>query len=211
MGKKRFSLPDPSADLIDALLMRHIDRGSRVLDLGCGDGRLLCRLRDEHGCSVQGMELALDALTMAIGNGVPVVRADLDQGLIGVPEAAFDYAVLSQTLQQVRHPTTVLGEMLRVAKRALVVVPNFGHWKIRQQVILYGRAPVTESLPYKWYNTPNLHFMSMHDFRELAELLEFRIVREIPIIGGHAHERAWGANLRAESAFYVLERASAPA
>lgn len=207
MGKKRFSLPDPSADLLDELLMKHIDKGSRVIDLGCGDGRLLCRLRDEHSCSVQGMELALDAIVAAIGNGVPVVRADLDKGLIGVPDAAFDYAVLSQTLQQVRHPTTVLTEMLRVSKRALVVVPNFGYWKIRQQVVLHGRAPVTESLPYQWYNTPNLHFMSMHDFRDLVELLQFKIVREIPIIGGHAHERAWAANLRAESAFYVLERA----
>lgn len=207
MGKKRFSLPDPSADLLDELLMGHIDKGSRVVDLGCGDGRLLCRLRDEHGCSVQGMELALDAIVAAIGNGVPVVRADLDKGLVGVPDAAFDYAVLSQTLQQVRHPTTVLTEMLRVSRRALVVVPNFGHWKIRQQVVLHGRAPVTESLPYKWYNTPNLHFMSMHDFRDLVELLQFRIVREIPIISGHARERAWAANLRAESAFYVLERA----
>ena len=99
-------------------------------------------------------------------------------------------------------------QMLRVARRALVVVPNFAHWRVRLQVARQGRAPITESLPYEWYNTPNLHFMSMYDFRDLAATLHLRIVKESPIIKGRAVDRAWAANLRADSAMYVLERGS---
>ncbi|MHC4875427.1 MAG: methionine biosynthesis protein MetW [Planctomycetota bacterium] len=206
MAGKRFCMPDPKAAITDELLMQHIERGSRVIDLGCGDGRLLQRLRDEHECSVQGVELDLDELLLAIARGVPVVRTDLDQKLQGIPDNAFDYAVLSQTLQQLRHPTTILTETVRVATRALVVVPNFGHWRIRHQVLWHGRAPVTSELPYEWYNTPNLHFMSMRDFRDLAERLNIEVVQELPIIGRKALERAWLANLRAESLLYLVER-----
>lgn len=206
MGKKRYCMPDPQAAITDELLMQHIDHGSRVIDLGCGDGRLLEKLRDAHGCSVQGVELDLGEIYACIGRGVPAILMDLDQGLTTIPDDAFDIAVLSQTLQQVRHPAAVLSEMLRISRRALVVVPNFAHWKIRQQILLNGRTPVTQSLPYSWYNTPNLHFMSMADFRELAGRLNVRIVHEIPIIDGRSRRRAWLPNVRAESLFYILER-----
>ncbi len=209
MGKKRYCLPDPSISLTDGLLMGEISRGSRVIDLGCGDGRLLVRLRDELDCQVQGVELDLDELYTGLNSGLPILRADLDEGLSSVPDQAFDFAVLSQTLQQLRLPSTVLLEMQRISKRSLVVVPNFAHWNVRWQVIRSGRAPVTETLPYEWHNTPNLHFMSMHDFRDLANSLKFRIVKERPIIRGRARENAWAANLRAESLFYVLERTDA--
>lgn len=209
MGKKRYCMPDPQAALTDELLSQYIEPGSHVIDLGCGDGRLLERLRDVHQCTVQGVELDLEEIYSCLSRGVPAILADLDQGLTSIPDDAFDFAVLSQTLQQVRHPSAVLAEMLRISRRALVVVPNFGHWKIRQQVFLYGRAPITESLPYSWYNTPNLHFMSMTDFRELTENLQVRIVHEIPIIDGRARPRAWAQNFRAESLFYMLERNSA--
>ena len=155
-----------------------------------------------------GVELGEAEVTAVIGRGLSVIRADLDQGLGDIPDDSFDTAVLSQTLQQVHHPTTVLREMLRVARRALVVVPNFGHWRIRLKVIQQGRAPVTDSLPYEWYDTPNLHVCSMHDIRDLVDQLGMRAVREIPIIGGRPVERAWWANLRADSALFVLERAS---
>ena len=112
---------------------------------------------------------------------------------------------MSQTLQQVRQPRLILQEMLRVAKRSLVVVPNFGHWRIRLDLLLTGRAPVTGSLPYEWYDTPNLHFMSMLDFRDLVRIVGGRIERELPLIGGQSRERAWLANLRADAALYVIE------
>ena len=206
MGKQRYCMPDPSAAVTDELLRQHIERGSRVIDLGCGDGRLLCRLRDDHDCFVQGVELAIEEIQGGLARGLPIIRADLDQGLAGIPDQGFDYAVLSQTLQQVRHPATVLTEMMRIATRALVVVPNFAHWKVRRQVVIEGRVPVTEALPYEWYNTPNLHFMSMRDFRDLTAQLNFQIANEIPIISNRPRPSAFAANLRAESLFYVIER-----
>jgi len=208
MSATRYSMPGPDTEMIDELLLEQVDNGSRVIDLGCGDGRLLDRLRSERGCRVLGVELGEAEVTAVIGRGLSVIRADLDQGLGDIPDDSFDTAVLSQTLQQVQRPTTVLREMLRVARRALVVVPNFGHWRIRLKVIQQGRAPVTDSLPYEWYDTPNLHVCSMHDIRDLVEQLGMKVVREIPIIGGRPVERAWWANLRADSAMYVLERAS---
>lgn len=203
---QRYQLPDPSVLLTDELIMKHIAPGSRVIDLGCGDGRLLLRLQSEMQCIVQGVDLEHSNIFSVIARGLPVIEADLNEGLIDVPDACFDYAVLSQTLQQVRNPKMLLLEMLRVARQALVVVPNFGHWRVRYEVLRRGRTPVTRSLPYEWYETPNLHFMSMRDFRELMDSIGLRIISENPIIRGHAFDRLLMANLRADSAFYVLER-----
>lgn len=191
--------------MTDQVILEQIPQGCRVIDLGCGDGRLMVRIRDERRADVLGIEVDEDQFVKSLAKGLPVIRADLDHGLNIVPSGSFDFSILSQTLQEVRHPKDVLCEMLRIAHQAIVVVPNFGHWKVRRQVILQGRAPVTDSLPYEWHNTPNLHFMSMHDMRELAEELNFRIVTELPIIGGKAVKQAWGANLRAESALYILQ------
>lgn len=204
---QQYCIPDPTAALIDRLIMQQIPRDSRVLDLGCGDGRLLCRLRDERACSIQGIELDHRQVVEAICKGVPILQADLDEGLEEIPDQSFDFAVLSQTLQQVLQPRELLQQLMRVAKRAIVVVPNFAHWRVRVQLLLYGRAPITSSLPYDWYNTPNIHLMSMSDFRTLIDRVNLRIVEEVPIIRGRAVPGAWGANLRADSALYVLEQA----
>ncbi|HET6422844.1 MAG TPA: methionine biosynthesis protein MetW [Planctomycetaceae bacterium] len=207
MAAKRYCVADPEAALIDRLILEQVTQNSRVLDLGCGDGRLLCRLRDERNCSIQGIELDHSRVVEAIHKGVPVLQADLDEGLGEVPDASFDFAVLSQTLQQVLKPQDLLLQMLRVARKILVVVPNFGHWRVRLQILLQGRAPMTTALPYDWYNTPNLHFLSMLDFRDLVEETKLRIVREIPVIRGNPSPNAWAANLRADSALFVLEQA----
>ena len=202
----RYCIPDAAAGLTDELLSRQITPGSRVVDLGCGDGRLLAALAQHNGCRGLGIEVDERAVCGAIGRGVAVLKLDLDAGLPDLPDDAFDYAVLSQTLQQVKHPKRVLEEMRRVAPRSLVIVPNFGHWRVRLQVAWSGRAPVTSSLPYEWYDTPNLHFLTMRDFRELATALKFRVLKELPILHGRAVDRAWAANLRADSALYLLER-----
>lgn len=206
MCAKRIYMPDPLTAVTDELLMGHIDRGSRVVDLGCGDGRFLQRLREEHDCKVLGVELDLDEFLGSIARGIPVLKADLDRGLQVIPSGGFDFAVLSQTLQQVDRPLALLDEIFRIARRALVVVPNFGHWRVRLQVVLQGRAPVTDALPYEWYESPNVHFLTMLDFRDMAKRGNFRIVKELPIIGSRAVDRAWMANLRANSALYILER-----
>ncbi|MCH2211307.1 MAG: methionine biosynthesis protein MetW [Fuerstiella sp.] len=201
----RYQLPDISVRLTDELIMQHIDKESRVIDLGCGDGRLLERLRREMNCSVQGVDLERSNIVSVIQRGLPVVSANLDEGLTDIPSGSFDFAVLSQTLQQVKEPRQLLTEMLRVARRALVVVPNFGYWRVRMEVLWRGRTPVTSRLPYEWYESPNLHFMSMYDFRDLMTSIGLTIVKESPIIRGRAVDRAWAANLRADSAFYLLE------
>ena len=206
MPENRYSMPDPRDALTDELIMKEIASGSRVIDLGCGDGRLLAKLRDSHQCTVQGIELDLKAMQLAMQRGVPVIKADLDEGLDDFPEDMFDFAVLSQTLQQVRHPRELIQDMMRIAKRALILVPNFGYWRVRLEVLRHGRTPVTDSLPHSWYETPNLHFVSMHDFRDLMTSLSLRIVQERPIRKGRAVDRVWLANLRADSALYVVER-----
>jgi methionine biosynthesis protein MetW len=201
-----YCMSDPLEKLTDETIIAQIPFGSRVLDLGCGDGRLLAQLRSTHGASIQGLEIDRRQIIGAMHRGVPVVHADLDKGLEGFPDGAFDFAVLSQTLQQVRHPRVILREMLRVAKQSLVVVPNFGYWRVRLGLLFWGRAPVTSALPYEWYDTPNLHFMSMYDFRELVAVVKGRIVKELPMKRGRAVDGAWAANLRADSALYVLEK-----
>jgi methionine biosynthesis protein MetW len=206
MCAKRLYMPDPLSAMTDELLMAHIERGSRVIDLGCGDGRLLQKLRDDHGCSVLGVEVDLGQFLGAAARGIPILRMDMNEGLQLIPGGAFDFAVLSQTLQQVARPLALFDDIFRIARRALVVVPNFGHWRARLQVVLQGRAPVTDALPYEWYESPNVHFLTMLDFRDLADRGNFRIVKELPIIGQYAVNRAWMANLRAHSALYVLER-----
>jgi methionine biosynthesis protein MetW len=207
-NERFYCMSDPLEKLTDEMIIAHIPFGSRVLDLGCGDGRLLAQLRDTHGASIQGLELDRRQIIDAMHRGVPVVHADLDKGLAGFPDQAFDFAVLSQTLQQVRHPRFILQEMLRVAKQSLVVVPNYGYWRVRWDHLMRGRAPVTAALPYEWYDTPNLHFMSMYDFRDLVAIVGGRIVKELPMIRGQSLDGAWAANLRADSALYVLEKRS---
>lgn len=205
-NSNRYQMPDPSIQLTDELIMHHIDRKSRVIDLGCGDGRLMQRLHDEMGCEVMGVEVEQSNIISIIQRGLPAIAADLNEGLVDIPNDSFDFAVLSQTLQQVRNPKLLLLEMLRVARRALVVVPNFGHWRVRMEVLRRGRTPITQALPYEWYETPNVHFMSMRDFRDLMDGIGLRIVKESPIIKGRSVDQLWGANLRADSAFYLLER-----
>lgn len=193
-------------DLTDDLIVSRIPLGSRVLDLGCGDGRLLKILHDQHGASVQGIDVDVDSISQALGRGVPVIQADLDRGLAGLTDHSFDFAVLSQTVQQVLQPRVILQEMLRVARQALVVAPNFGHWRARLQIMISGRAPVTSALPYAWYDTPNLHFMTLSDFRDLVDVVHGRIVEELPLVAGRPLRSKWLSNLRADSALYVVER-----
>jgi len=193
----------PDLDIVASL----VGSGQRVLDLGCGDGALLENLIADRGCSGLGVERELDDFHACIGRGVPVTQGDLEEELPRIDAGDFDVAVLSLTLQAVRRPDQVLTEMKRVAPRLVVSLPNFAHWKLRAAVALRGRMPVTEALPYQWYDTPNIHLCTIRDFEQLAEDLGIRIDSRILIDanGRRAPSLTRRApNLLAERAVYSL-------
>ena len=168
-----------------------IKPGERVLDLGCGDGDLLRRLIDERGARGYGIELDNEAMLAAIANGINVIQTDLEQGLAGFGDGTFDHVVLSRTLQTVLHTENVLNEMLRVGTEAVVSFPNFAYWKNRIAV-MNGRMPVSEDLPFEWFNTPNLRFFTIVDFEALCQHMNIAI-RERQVLdeaGELVHEEA---------------------
>lgn len=193
------------------LLAELVPEGSRVLDLGCGDGALLEYLRDRRDCTVRGVELSTAGVTACVARGLSVIQADLDEGLRDIRDDAFDVVVVSQTLQEVRNLRQLMAEIMRVSQRAIVSYPNFGHLAARLRLGLRGRMPVSETLPYQWYDTPNLHFTTMSDFRVLCEQAGLVVEREIGLRlrHGRAERVSWAPNLRAELAVAVLARPTA--
>jgi methionine biosynthesis protein MetW len=186
-----------------------VPRGARVLDLGCGDGALLERLRDERGAIVRGVEIDLDDIARCVERDVPVYQGDLDEGLADVPDDRFDVVILSQTLQVVRRPRLVLTEMLRVGRRSVVSFPNFGHWRIRAALAFRGRMPVSDAIPYSWYDTPNIHHTTIADFRDFSADCGAVIEREIAFVGGDdggPRVVRTAPNLLADEAVFVLRR-----
>src|SRR5205823_6591198 len=153
-----------------AIIGEIVEPRTKVLDLGCGEGELLEWLASTKGVDARGVEISGAKVQKAIARGVSVFQCDIDEGLADYPDQAFDYVILSQTLQETRHPRQVLHEMLRVGKRGIVAFPNFGHWAVRLSMLLSGRAPRTKLFPYEWYDSPNIHFLTVHDFESLAEL-----------------------------------------
>src|ERR1700756_3914110 len=137
------------------LVAEMIERGSKVLDVGCGDGELLMLL-ESRGIDGRGIELSREGVNRCVAKGLAVVQGDADTDLVNYPDDAFDYVILSQTLQATRQPRHVLEQMLRIGRRAIVSFPNFGHWKIRLKILLGGRMPPIDNLPYRWYDTPNI-------------------------------------------------------
>jgi methionine biosynthesis protein MetW len=143
--------------------------GTRVLDVGCGDGELLERLQEAKQVDGRGMELSQRGVNSCVARGLSVIQGDADRDLVFYPDKGFDYVVLSQTLQATRNPKEVLGHLLRIGERAIVSFPNFGHWRVRFSLLLKGKMPVTKELPYSWYDTPNIHFCTIRDFVSLVD------------------------------------------
>ncbi len=203
------------ADLLraDLRLITHlVPEGSRVLDLGCGDGSLMAHLRDERGCTVRGVEVDPADIAAALARGLSVVQVDLDSDRLAYPDASFDVVVLSQTLQVVRRPAPVLREMLRVGERGIVSFPNFGYWRIRGYLALHGRMPRTKSIPFSWYDTPNIHHTTLQDFRDFAAANGAVIEDEIALLAegwhrGDIRRVRTMPNLFADTAVAVLKAA----
>lgn len=185
-----------------AAIARQIAPGSRVLDIGCGDGALMLALRNKK-CDVRGIEIDGNCVERCVAQGLSVVQGDADRDLADYPDASFDYAVLSQTLQTAARPDHMLEHLLRVGTRAFVSFPNFAHWRTRAALMFGGRMPVTRALPVAWFETANIHHVTVADFRDLARAKGARIEGEW-FFSGERRVPAAGANLRAEFAVFEL-------
>ena len=181
-----------------------INDGTSVLDLGCGEGELLAYLSRERRVHAQGIELSEQAIIRCVSAGLSVFQQDIDTGLSEYAAESFDYVILNQTLQQVKKPDLALQEALRVGKKVIVGIPNFAYYKARASIFFRGRVPVTPALPYQWYDTPNLHFLSIADFEDYCKIKIINIERVFFTSG--THRIRFLPNLRAESGFFILSR-----
>jgi methionine biosynthesis protein MetW len=179
-----------------------VEPGSRVLDLGCGEGELLAWLVENKRVLARGVEISSAQVRRAIARGVSAYQGDIDEGLADYPDKAFDYVILSQTLHETRAPLQVLREMLRVGRRAIISFPNFGHWSVRLAMLLNGQAPKTRLFPHNWYNSPNIRFLSINDFEGLCREQKFPIERRFFLAGARQIEVF--PNLIAQTAVFLL-------
>ena len=158
-----------------------IEPGSKVLGLGCGEGELLHFIKTRSQANCTGIEIDEQKVTNCIERGLTVLQGDINEEILDYPDDAFDYVILSQTLQQIYEPSTLIHSMLRIGKKGIVSFPNFSHWNIRMQLLVKGYAPVSQQLPYEWHNTPNVRVITLKDFRKFANDTGFDIIREVAI------------------------------
>jgi methionine biosynthesis protein MetW len=185
-----------------AIIGEIVEPRTKVLDLGCGSGELLGWLAGNKDVEARGVEISGAKVQRAIARGVSVYQGDIDEGLADYPDHAFDYVILSQTLQETRHPLKVLREMLRVGRKAIVAFPNFGHWRMRLSMLMRGQMPKTKLFPYEWYDSPNIHFLTVDDFENLAAREGWAIERRF-FLAGH-RKVSFSPNLLAEVAVYLV-------
>ncbi len=191
-------------ELIESL----IEPGSKVLDVGCGDGELLTKLTADHKIEGKGVEVDQDLVMGCVGRGIAILQRDIDRGLGSYGDKSFDYVILSQTVQTIKDPERVFRELLRVGRKVIVSFPNFAHWRCRLQLLLTGRAPVTRQLPFRWYNSPNIHCLSLRDFEELCDKLGVTIEKRIPLVKTSPSPVRLGPNLFAEQVIYVTSKSA---
>ena len=206
------ALASRTARVDHLLIAEMVEKGARVIDVGCGDGALLRLLTDTKAVDGRGIEISRERVNASVAQGLSVIQGDADSDLAHYPDGAFDYAVLSLTIQATRQPRRVLENLLRIGRHAIVSFPNYGHWQVRLSLLLTGRMPVTEHLPEPWYESPNAHLCTIKDFTDLCRLVDAKVERAVAF-------NAWGRqlgtwvrmpltfhNLMGEKAVFLLKR-----
>ena len=192
------------------LIADMVEPSSRLLDVGCGDGSLLEYLSHEKGVDGRGIELSMDGVNACVSQGLSVIQGDADTDLFNYPDHAFDFVILAQTLQATRAPKEVLENLLRIGRRAIVSLPNFGYWRVRLSLALQGRMPHTDALPHNWYDTPNIHFCTIRDFVDLCDELEIVIEKSFSLDstgrGKQVRNGYFSSNLLGEQGIFMLSR-----
>ena len=187
-----------------------IEEKTRVLDVGCDDGALMESLKKNKNVDVRGIEISKDKVQTCVSKGLTVIEGNAELDLKQFPNDSFDYVVLGQTLQAFVNPEIVIKELLRVGKKAIITIPNFGHWKVRLNLLIKGTMPITESLPNDWYNTPNIHMCTIKDFVKFSKIINFKIFKSLALtnknISNINNSNLFYKNLFAELGIFLIEK-----
>ncbi len=205
--------PTPNGDILKlrpefTYIVDMVEPGSRVLDLGCGEGDLLKTLQKEKRARVQGIEYSDVAIQTCVERGLFVYHGDLDEGLADFNDNSFDYVILTSTIQVLHRPDLLINEAARVGKKCIISVPNFGYWRVRFQLMFTGRMPKTKELPYEWYDSPNIHLTTIQDFRRFCKEHNLEVLHETDLVIGHGRcKRVYALpNFFADHAIFLLQR-----
>ena len=186
-----------------------LEENSRILDVGCDDGALMMHLKKNKNIDVRGLEISKEKVQLCIAKGLTVIEGNAEYDLKQFPDNSFDYVVLGQTLQAFINPEIVIKELLRVGKKAIVTIPNFGHWKVRLNLLIYGSMPVTKTLPNEWYNTPNIHMCTIKDFVKFSKIIDFKIYKSLALINKNVSNinksNLFFKNLFAELGIFLIQ------
>ena len=192
------------------IITNMIDKNSRVLDVGCNDGTLMEFLKRNKDVDIRGIEISKEKVQICISKGLTVIEGNAEFDLKQFPNNSFDYVVLGQTLQAFINPEIVIKELLRVGKKAIITIPNFGHWKVRLNLLIKGTMPITESLPNDWYNTPNIHMCTIKDFVKFSKIINFKIFKSLALtnknISNINNSNLFYKNLFAELGIFLIEK-----